>query len=108
MGEGEGGDLPQKKVQSDVAASGSASSEVPTKKLARQLDFTGYGGASVSVVLPDHPQSQTQTQSQPISKAQPVTVPQTLAQSPPQSSPQPQVATVPVPPQPPIPSARVV
>lgn len=98
MGEGEGGDLPQKKVQSDVAGSGSTSTDVPTKKLARQLDFTGLGGASGSVVLPEHPQLQ------PISKAEPVTVPQTLAQSPPQ----PQVATVPVASQPPNPSARVV
>lgn len=103
MGEGEGDDLSKKKVQSDVAGNVSASSDVPTKKLARQLDFTGFGGA---VVLPEHPQSQTQTQTPPLANAQPVTVPQTLAQSPPQ--PLPQVVTVPGAPQPPNPSARVV
>ncbi|GMJ07424.1 hypothetical protein like AT4G29000 [Hibiscus trionum] len=52
MGEGEGGEFPPKKVQSDTEG-------VPAKKLARQLDFTaGFGGvSSVGVVLPEHPQS---------------------------------------------------
>ncbi|KAK6248549.1 hypothetical protein QUC31_020114 [Theobroma cacao] len=51
-GEGEGGDFPPKKVQSDTA-------DFPAKKLARQLDFTaGFGGVSSGgVVLPEHPQS---------------------------------------------------
>ena len=52
MGEGEGGEFPPKKVQSDSA-------DFPAKKLARQLDFTaGFGGVSSGgVVLPEHPQS---------------------------------------------------
>ncbi|PPD95972.1 hypothetical protein GOBAR_DD07003 [Gossypium barbadense] len=51
MGEGEGGEFPPKKVQSDTAG-------LPAKKLARQLDFTaGFGGGSSGgVVLPEHPQ----------------------------------------------------
>lgn len=54
MGEGEGGGSPPKKVRSDSVAA----TDFPAKKLARQLDFTGIGGASGSVVLPEHPQSQ--------------------------------------------------
>lgn len=119
MGEGERGDLPLKKIQSDAAAtaaggqgSGSAaaaaaaaasssSSDVPAKKLARQLDFTGFGGASGSVVLPEHPQSQT------VLPAQPVTPP--LQQAAVQSQPQPPVVAIPVAPQPSsIPSSRMV
>ncbi|KAH1057192.1 hypothetical protein J1N35_035257 [Gossypium stocksii] len=52
MGEGEGGEFPPKKVQSDTTG-------LPAKKLARQLDFTaGFGGGSSGgVVLPEHPQS---------------------------------------------------
>ncbi|XP_021903130.1 protein tesmin/TSO1-like CXC 5 [Carica papaya] len=52
MGEGgEGGEFPPKKAQSDSA-------DLPAKKLARQLDFTGsLGGVSGSVALPEHPQS---------------------------------------------------
>ena len=52
MEEGEGGEFPPKKVQSDTA-------DFPAKKLARQLDFTaGFGGVSSGgVVLPEHPQS---------------------------------------------------
>ncbi|KAL4296339.1 hypothetical protein GQ457_12G023080 [Hibiscus cannabinus] len=52
MGEGEGGEFPPKKAQSDTEG-------VPAKKLARQLDFTaGFGGVSSGgVVLPEHPQS---------------------------------------------------
>ena len=39
MGEGEGGDFPPKNVSSE---------SLPSKKLARQLDFTGgYAGAAV-------------------------------------------------------------
>lgn len=110
MGEGEGEDLSQKKAQSDVAGTGSATSDAPAKKLARQLDFTGFGGSSGSVALPEHPQPQAPAPTQPLSNAQPVTVPQTLAQSPPQSLPlpHPQVVAVPGAPQPPNPSARVV
>lgn len=122
MGEGERGDLPLKKIQSDAAAtaaggqgSGSAaaaaaaasssSSDVPAKKLARQLDFTGFGGASGSVVLPEHPQSQTVLPAQPVTP--PVTPP--LQQAAVQSQPQPPVVAIPVAPQPSsIPSSRMV
>ncbi|KAL7168130.1 hypothetical protein ACSBR2_038553 [Camellia fascicularis] len=48
MEKGERGDFPPKKAQS----------ETPVKKLARQLDFTGFGAASAAVVLPEHPQQQ--------------------------------------------------
>lgn len=49
---GGGGEIPPKMVQSDT-------SDFPSKKLARQLDFTaGFGGVSSgSVKLPEHPQS---------------------------------------------------
>ena len=98
MGEREGGDLPPKKTQSDAVA---AAADVPTKKLARQLDFTGYVEASGSVVLPEHPQSQ------PASRAQPVTEPP--LQSAMQSQPQPPVVAMPVATQTScIPSARMV
>ncbi|GLT51724.1 hypothetical protein SLA2020_251160 [Shorea laevis] len=52
MGEGEGGEFPPKKVQSDAG-------DFPAKKPARQLDFTaGLGGVSSGgVSLPEHPQS---------------------------------------------------
>ncbi|MBA0604011.1 hypothetical protein Godav_016703 [Gossypium davidsonii] len=53
MGKEEGGgEIPPKMVQSDTA-------DFPSKKLARQLDFTaGFGGVSSgSVNLPEHPQS---------------------------------------------------
>lgn len=98
MGEGEGGDLPPKKIQSDAVT---AAADVPAKKLVRQLDFTGYGGASGSVVLPEHPQSQ------PVLPAQPVTAPP--LQSAMQSQPQPPVVAMPVATQTSsIPSARMV
>lgn len=60
MGEGEGGEFPPRKAQSE------SSGEYPAKKLARQLDFTG--GFVSNVVLPEHPQSlavPANTQSQP-------------------------------------------
>ncbi|PSS01894.1 Protein tesmin/TSO1-like [Actinidia chinensis var. chinensis] len=49
MEKGEGGDFSPKTVQSDTLP------DFPAKKLARQLDFTGFSGASGTVVLPDHP-----------------------------------------------------
>ncbi|XP_044471441.1 protein tesmin/TSO1-like CXC 5 [Mangifera indica] len=65
MGEGEGGEFPPKKVQSDTQG---GAGDFPTKKLARQLDFTaGFG----TVVLPEHPQPQAVT---PITQPQPETV----------------------------------
>ncbi|XP_024026990.1 protein tesmin/TSO1-like CXC 5 [Morus notabilis] len=98
MGEGEGGDLPPKKIQSDAVA---ATADVPAKKLVRQLDFTGYGGASGSVVLPEHPQSQ------PVLPAQPVTAPPLQSEM--QSQPQPPEVAMPVATQTSsIPSARMV
>ncbi|KAE8688456.1 Protein tesmin/TSO1-like CXC 5 [Hibiscus syriacus] len=88
MGEGEGGEFPPKKVQSDTAG-------FPAKKLARQLDFTaGFGGVSSGgVVLPEHQQSKleigvatlsaaaaaTVTQQQ---QQQQIKLPQTVATSP--------------------------
>ncbi|XVE54252.1 hypothetical protein DITRI_Ditri03aG0065300 [Diplodiscus trichospermus] len=52
MGEGEGGRFPLKMAQSDTV-------DLPSKKLARQLDFTaGFGGVSSwGVVFPEHAQS---------------------------------------------------
>ncbi|GLU09888.1 hypothetical protein SLE2022_267230 [Rubroshorea leprosula] len=81
MGEGEGGEFPPKKVQSDTG-------DFPAKKLARQLDFTaGFSGVSPGsvviprgVVLPEHPQST-------------LAAPPTVSQQP-QTNPQ--VAAVPV------------
>ncbi|RVW96341.1 Protein tesmin/TSO1-like CXC 5 [Vitis vinifera] len=70
MEQGEGGDFPPKKVQSDTAGTAAVTSDIPLKKLARQLDFTAFGGASAAVVLPEHPQSQPQAQAQ-----HPVTMP---------------------------------
>ncbi|XP_059634953.1 protein tesmin/TSO1-like CXC 5 isoform X2 [Cornus florida] len=56
MEQSEGGDLPPEKAQSGTPLS-MATSDFPGKRLARQLDFTGFGGASsATVVLPEHPQ----------------------------------------------------
>ena len=60
----------QKKVQSDTEGTTAVTSDIPPKKLTRQLDFTAYGGSSTAVVLPEQPQSQPQAQSQ-----QPVAIP---------------------------------
>uniref|UniRef100_A0A5B7A9F0 CRC domain-containing protein n=1 Tax=Davidia involucrata TaxID=16924 RepID=A0A5B7A9F0_DAVIN len=93
MEKGEGGDFPPKKAQSDTPVS-TATSDFPAKKLARQLDFTGFGGASATVVLPEHPQqpatyplppppqTQTQQQMQPPSQQQPQPPPQQQPQLP--------------------------
>ncbi|KAG2713117.1 hypothetical protein I3760_04G160000 [Carya illinoinensis] len=102
MGEGEGSDLHPKKPQSEGTAA-SASTEAPAaKKLARQLDFTAFGGAggSGSVVLPEHPQPQLKSQPQP--QPQPQKVAATVI-VPPQTQTQPQVMVMPVevPPPPP-------
>ena len=80
-GEG-GGDFPPKKAQPEIVVS-----DFPAKKLARQLDFTGFGSASGTVVLPEHPQHpqrplQVQLQPQP--------PPQTVVQMPVQMQPLPQ------------------
>ncbi|KAL9330162.1 hypothetical protein ACSQ67_005165 [Phaseolus vulgaris] len=71
-GEGEGSDCaPKNVVTNDVVANALLPSEVPAKKLARQLDFTGFGGmppqppvvlplpssASVRVGKPESPKS---------------------------------------------------
>lgn len=76
MGEGEGGEFPPKKSQSESGG------DIPAKKLARQLDFTG--GFVGSVILPEHPQSQAVT-----------------ANSHPPPQPQPKPVVPPVPPPPP-------
>ncbi|KAH9762367.1 protein tesmin/TSO1-like CXC 5 [Citrus sinensis] len=78
MGEGEGGEFPPKKSQSESGG------DIPAKKLARQLDFTG--GFVGSVILPEHPQSQAVT-----------------ANSHPPPQPQPKPVVPPVPPPPPLP-----
>ena len=70
MEQGEEGDFPPKKVQSDATGTSAVTSDIPPKKLARQLDFTAYGGSSTAVVLSEHSQSQPQAQSQ-----QPVAIP---------------------------------
>lgn len=99
MGDGEGSDFPLKKAQSDGAAA-LASTEAPAaKKLARQLDFTGFGGGgggSGSVVLPEHPQPQLQSQSQ--SQPQPQMVAATVTVAP--AHPKPVAMAIPVPPPP--------
>ncbi|XP_059433207.1 protein tesmin/TSO1-like CXC 5 isoform X2 [Corylus avellana] len=103
MGEGEGSDIPLKKAQSDGAAT-LASTEAPaTKKLARQLDFTGFGGGggcSGSVALPEHPQPQlqSQSQSQPQPQPQPQMVAATVTVAP--AQPKPVAMAIPVPPPP--------
>lgn len=91
MGEGEGVDCPPKNLLSDAAAAAALPLDVPTKKLARQLDFTGFGGVSGSVALPE------QLQLQPQSRPQPLT--QGLTQQP--------IVVMPVPPQAPHSSMRV-
>ena len=59
MGEGEGSDFPAKKAQSDEPAACSSTTEASaTKKLVRQLDFMAFNSSgSVTVVLPEHPQT---------------------------------------------------
>ncbi|OIV93462.1 hypothetical protein TanjilG_21023 [Lupinus angustifolius] len=82
MGEGEGIDYPPKNVSSSDAA---PALDIPAKKLARQLNFTGSGGA---VLLPEQEKSQPQqlllqvdmAQSQLSLQSRPPQ-PQTLAQS---------------------------
>ncbi|MCD9639500.1 hypothetical protein HAX54_024081 [Datura stramonium] len=44
MEKSEGGHFPPKKVQSEPAASAQVETDYPGKKLARQLDFTGFKG----------------------------------------------------------------
>ncbi|CAB4288521.1 unnamed protein product [Prunus armeniaca] len=97
MGEADGDESAPTKGQSDAApaattSSSSSMSDVPAKKLARQLDFTGFGGAPASVAVPELPKPQLAT----------VSVQQ--------SQPKPPVVSVPVPvpPQPPISSVRPV
>ncbi|KAK4756960.1 hypothetical protein SAY87_007087 [Trapa incisa] len=61
MGEGED---PGKEKQPDGAANTVATGDNPAKKLARQLDFTGFSGDRPvnEVVLPEHPQTQMASQ----------------------------------------------
>ncbi|XP_027342361.1 protein tesmin/TSO1-like CXC 5 [Abrus precatorius] len=51
-GEGEGSDYPSKSVSNDAVAPALLSSDVPAKKLARQLDFTAFAG----MPPPEYPQ----------------------------------------------------
>ncbi|GAV78426.1 CXC domain-containing protein [Cephalotus follicularis] len=85
MGEGEGGEFPPKKAQSDTVSS--SSTDYPAKKLARQLDFTAGVGASggSSVVLPEHPQSQSAV-SKTVPNPQPQVVIPVVALQPPNAS----------------------
>ncbi|KAE9613964.1 putative transcription factor Tesmin family [Lupinus albus] len=87
MGEGEGVDYPPKNVSSSDDAAAASTLDVPAKKLARQLDFTGSGGA---LPLPEQLQPQSQSQPQQLQLAvgqsqlplQPqLPLPQALAQS---------------------------
>ena len=83
MGEEDSAGVPPKKAQSDGAAlSNSSSSDIPSKKLARQLDFTGYGGAPHPQSHSNsHSQSQTPLVSQNLQQAQPKPQPQMVAAS---------------------------
>ncbi|KAF7813850.1 protein tesmin/TSO1-like CXC 5 isoform X1 [Senna tora] len=96
MGEGQEADCPPKNVSSDATAA-ALPSDVPAKKLARQLDFTGFGGVTESVAVPEHPQSPLQPQSQAVAQSQPQ--PRPLTQQ--------SVAVMPAAPQTPLSSARV-
>ncbi|WCJ42497.1 Tesmin/TSO1-like CXC domain-containing protein [Euphorbia peplus] len=66
MGEGEGSEFPPKKAVSETQGG----SDFPTKKLARQLDFT-----QGNVSLPEHPQSQPQPPQPPLPVPVPVQFP---------------------------------
>lgn len=97
MGEADGDESAPTKGQSDAApaattSSSSSMSDVPAKKLARQLDFTGFGGAQASVAVPELPKPQLATVSVQQSQPKPPVV----------------AVPVPVPPQPPISSVRPV
>lgn len=60
MGEGED---PGKEKQPDGTMNTVTTGDNPAKKLARQLDFTGFSGdPPVSEVLPEHPQTQMAAQ----------------------------------------------
>ncbi|KAM1932771.1 hypothetical protein ACFX15_017167 [Malus domestica] len=80
MGEGDGADLAPKKAQSDAAAgtatasSSSSMNDVPAKKLARQLDFTGVGSAPASVAVPELPKPPLPTEAVPPSLPNPPVV----------------------------------
>ncbi|XP_050125295.1 protein tesmin/TSO1-like CXC 5 isoform X2 [Malus sylvestris] len=80
MGEGDGADLAPKKAQSDAAAgtatasSSSSMNDVPAKKLARQLDFTGVSSAPASVAVPELPKPPLPTEAVPPSLPNPPVV----------------------------------
>ncbi|KAA8534957.1 hypothetical protein F0562_029960 [Nyssa sinensis] len=100
MEQGEGGDFPPKKTQSDTTVA-TATLDFPAKKLARQLDFTGFGGPSATLVLPEHPQ-QAATHPLPPPPAQ------TITQMQPPPQPQQQLLMMPIQSQAPHPSVRPV
>ncbi|MED6167827.1 hypothetical protein PIB30_006476 [Stylosanthes scabra] len=87
MGEGEGGDCPSTNVSSDAATVPVSvpPSDIPAKKLARQLDFTGLAGMPGGAPFPEHSQLQLQLQQQ----LQPQVVAQSHSESQSRSHPQP-------------------
>lgn len=117
----QGGDFPPKKSQLETApqqpqTQTPTATDFPQKKLARQLDFTGYSDgsspASSVAALPEHP-NQTQSSSEVLKTSQPQLQPQqqppTQSHTPepsqppkPQSQPQPLLMLMPVQ-QPPVP-----
>ncbi|MED6111952.1 Protein tesmin/TSO1-like CXC 5 [Stylosanthes scabra] len=82
MGEGEGGDCPSRNVSSDAPAVPVPPSDIPAKKLARQLDFTGLAGMPGGAPFPEHSQQQQQ-------QLQPQVVAQSHSESQSRSHPQP-------------------
>lgn len=98
MEQGEGGDLPLKQFQSDTpTAMAKSQLDVPTKKLARQLDFTNLDGASVSAGFSERAQTPPLQQ-----------LAQIHAQTQPHTQPPTQLPLTPVPPQTAHPSLRPV
>ncbi|KAF8407068.1 hypothetical protein HHK36_006193 [Tetracentron sinense] len=72
MEQGDGGDFPPKKLQSDtISGTVTATLDFPAKKLARQLDFTASCCTSTTVTLPEHSQSLPQPQPLPPPLARP-------------------------------------
>lgn len=65
-------------AEAEAEAENVVSSDVPAKKLARQLDFTGFGGA----LLPEHPHFQSQSRCQSESPAMMVVRSQSQPKSP--------------------------
>ncbi|KAL1325751.1 hypothetical protein AAHE18_13G182600 [Arachis hypogaea] len=106
MGEGEGGDCALRNVASDAPTVPVLvpPSDIPAKKLARQLDFTGLAGMPGGAPFPENSQLRQQQQQQ----LQPQVVAQSQSRSHPQTMTQPMVMMpMPHPPQAPRLSTRV-